>query len=74
MLAQDLVDELHLMIGPVVLGAGTPAAPADEVRSSRSAKVRRRLVSGVSWPLWFLSPNNIGAGCPFPFAQLVKTG
>ena len=24
MLANDLVDELHLMIGPVVLGAGTP--------------------------------------------------
>jgi dihydrofolate reductase len=24
LLANDLVDELHLMIGPVVLGAGTP--------------------------------------------------
>ena len=24
LLADDLVDELHLMIGPVVLGAGTP--------------------------------------------------
>ena len=24
MLTNDLVDELHLMIGPVVLGAGTP--------------------------------------------------
>jgi dihydrofolate reductase len=24
LLANDLVDELHLMIGPVVLGSGTP--------------------------------------------------
>jgi dihydrofolate reductase len=24
LLANDLVDELHLMMGPVVLGAGTP--------------------------------------------------
>jgi dihydrofolate reductase len=24
LLAKDLVDELHLMIGPIVLGAGTP--------------------------------------------------
>jgi dihydrofolate reductase len=35
LLTNDLVDELHLMIGPVVLGAGTPLfdeQPADSLR------------------------------------------
>ena len=42
LLANDLVDELHLMIGPVVLGAGTP------IFDGRSA-VSLRLIDTSTW-------------------------
>jgi dihydrofolate reductase len=41
LLADDLVDELHLMIGPVILGAGTPAFDGRPAASLRLTDVRR---------------------------------
>jgi dihydrofolate reductase len=40
LLANDLVDELHLMIGPVVLGSGTPAFDGDPAVSLRLVDTR----------------------------------
>jgi dihydrofolate reductase len=42
LLAGGLVDELHLMVGPAVLGGGTPAFGAGPVPPLRLADVRRR--------------------------------
>ncbi len=41
LLADDLVDELHLMIGPVVLGGGTPIFDGQPAVSLRLIDVRR---------------------------------
>jgi len=41
LLAHDLVDELHLMIGPVVLGAGTPVFEGQPAVSLRLIDTRR---------------------------------
>ena len=41
LLAHGLVDELHLMIGPVVLGAGTPAFEGEPPVSLRLIDVRQ---------------------------------
>jgi dihydrofolate reductase len=41
LLAHGLVDELHLMIGHVVLGAGTPILDAQRRVALRLADVRR---------------------------------
>src|SRR5439155_12909064 len=41
LLANDLVDELHLMIGPVVLGAGTPVFEGQPAVSLRLIDTRR---------------------------------
>ena len=41
LLAYDLVDELHLMIGPVVLGAGTPVFDGKPAVSLRLIDTRR---------------------------------
>jgi dihydrofolate reductase len=40
LLANDLVDELHLMIGPVVLGAGTPISDGQPAVSLRLIDTR----------------------------------
>jgi len=40
LLANDLVDELHLMIGPVVLGAGTPVFVSQPTVSLRPIDTR----------------------------------
>ena len=40
LLANDLVDELHLMIGPVVLGAGTPIFDGSQIESLRLIDTR----------------------------------
>jgi dihydrofolate reductase len=40
LLANDLVDELHLMIGPVVLGAGTPVFDGQPAVSLRLIETR----------------------------------
>ena len=40
LLANDLVDELHLMIGPVVLGAGTPVFDGQSAVSLRLIETR----------------------------------
>jgi dihydrofolate reductase len=40
LLAHDLVDELHLMIGPVVLGAGTPVLEGQRAVSLRLIDTR----------------------------------
>ena len=40
LLAHDLVDELHLMIGPIVLGAGTPVFDGPPVASLRLIDTR----------------------------------
>jgi dihydrofolate reductase len=40
LLANDLVDELHLMIGPVVLGAGTPLFDSQPKASLRLIETR----------------------------------
>lgn len=40
LLAHDLVDELHLMIGPVVLGAGTPVFDGQPTASLRLTNTR----------------------------------
>jgi dihydrofolate reductase len=40
LLANDLVDELHLMIGPIVLGAGTPLFDGQPVVSLRLIETR----------------------------------
>ena len=40
-MANDLVDELHLMIGPVVLGAGTPVFDGQPAVSLRLIEIRR---------------------------------
>ena len=40
MLANELVDELHLMIGPVVLGAGTPLFDGPPAASLRLIETR----------------------------------
>jgi dihydrofolate reductase len=41
LLAHGLVDELHLMIGPVILGAGTPAFEGQPPGSLRPIDVRK---------------------------------
>ena len=41
LLANDLVDELHLMIGPVVLGGGTPIFAGQPPVSLRLVDTRR---------------------------------
>jgi dihydrofolate reductase len=41
LLANDLVDELHLMIGPVVLGAGTPVFDEQPALTLRLIDTRR---------------------------------
>jgi dihydrofolate reductase len=41
LLAHDLVDELHLMLGPVVVGGGTPIFAGPPPRSLRLAGTRR---------------------------------
>jgi len=41
LLANDLVDEIHLMIGPVVLGAGTPIFDGPPAGSLRLMDTRR---------------------------------
>ena len=46
LLANDLVDELHLMIGPVVLGAGTPVFDGKPAVSLRLIDTRRWEGSG----------------------------
>ena len=40
LLAHDLVDELHLMIGPIVVGAGTPAFDGKPAASLRLIDTR----------------------------------
>jgi len=40
LLAQDLVDELHLMIGPVVVGSGTPVFDGQPAVSLRRIDTR----------------------------------
>jgi riboflavin biosynthesis pyrimidine reductase len=40
LLTKDLVDELHLMIGPVVLGAGTPLFDGQPAVSLRLIETR----------------------------------
>ena len=40
MLTKDLVDELHLMIGPVVLGAGSPLFDGQPAVSLRLIETR----------------------------------
>ena len=40
MLANELVDELHLMIGPVVIGAGTPLFDSQQAVSLRLIDTR----------------------------------
>ena len=42
LLAHDLVDELHLMIGNVILGAGTPTFTSKSAGSLRLIDTRRR--------------------------------
>jgi len=42
LLAHDLVDELHLMIGNVILGAGTPTFTGKSAGSLRLIDTRRR--------------------------------
>jgi dihydrofolate reductase len=39
-MANDLVDELHLMVGPVVLGAGTPVFDGQPAVSLRLVDTR----------------------------------
>jgi dihydrofolate reductase len=41
LLATGLVDELHLMLGPIVLGAGTPAFPSTQAAPLRLLATRR---------------------------------
>jgi len=41
LLAHDLVDELHLMIGPVILGAGTPLFEGQSAVSLRLIDMRK---------------------------------
>src|SRR5712691_10885920 len=41
LLAHDLVDELHLMIGPVILGAGTPLFDSQPAVSLRLIDMRK---------------------------------
>jgi dihydrofolate reductase len=41
LLAHDLVDELHLMIGPVVIGAGTPVFDGPPKASLRLIDTRK---------------------------------
>ncbi len=40
LLAHDLVDELHLMIGPVIVGAGTPIFNGQPLASLRRIDTR----------------------------------
>jgi dihydrofolate reductase len=47
LLANDLVDELHLMIGPVVLGAGTPLFDGKPPASLRLIDTRTWEGSGI---------------------------
>ena len=47
LLAEDLVDELHLMIGPVVLGAGTPIFDGRPAVSLRLIDTRTWDDSGI---------------------------
>lgn len=47
LLAHDLVDELHLMVGPVLLGGGTPAFDAQAAVSLRLIDTRTWDGSGI---------------------------
>jgi riboflavin biosynthesis pyrimidine reductase len=55
MLAHDLVDELHLMVGPVVVGGGTPIFDGPPITSAHrpdrpfGGRQSLRLVEARTW-------------------------
>jgi dihydrofolate reductase len=62
-LAEDLVDELHLLLCPIIVGGGKPALP-DHVRAELELVDERRFRGGVVYLSYRVTPSRAqGASC-----------